>query len=381
METRSTPRWDMPELSFIDDDATSIYEALCTYLSENHSITVSDASPFALKLKAEAAIMAQIAQGITATARQNYLTYAIGDYLDSQGLLVNCTRTAATAAVCTLQFTLSAELAQAYIIPAGTEVTTADGIIFATDEALEFAIGETVGTVTATCTTTGTSGNDIAAGLLTRAVSTLAYVSDITNLDVTSGGTEEEEDDDYAERIKIALYQFAVCGPEQAYIYIALTVSSDIESVVAYRIANCPGTVFINFTMTGGELPTDTMIEAVYDACSAYDQRPIGSYVLVTPPAVISYSIVLTWYLSEDDVARATQITEAVEEAVETYRLWQQAQIGRDLNPDRLIHNIIEAGAKRCVITSPVFIALDDAELAVCDADNVSITFAGTEAE
>ena len=44
--------------------------------------------------------------------------------------------------------------------------------------------------------------------------------------------------------------------------------------------------------------------------------------------------------------------------AVDDYITWQSSKIGRDINPDMLTAMVKVAGAKRVVITSPVFRAI-----------------------
>ncbi|WP_295354629.1 hypothetical protein [uncultured Succinivibrio sp.] len=60
-------------------------------------------------------------------------------------------------------------------------------------------------------------------------------------------------------------------------------------------------------------------------------------------------------------------------------RIWQQSKIGRDINPDVLIKMVRDAGAKRCVITAPVFTTIDKDHVAQCPASNVTISYGGAE--
>ena len=89
-----------------------------------------------------------------------------------------------------------------------------------------------------------------------------------------------------------------------------------------------------------------------------------------------------TWYLSTADIDKIAQITEQVTQAAETYRLWQQSKNGRDINPDYLIQLLKAAGAKRVLITTPVFTKLEKNQVAQCSADtDVTITYGGAEDE
>ena len=129
--------------------------------------------------------------------------------------------------------------------------------------------------------------------------------------------------------------------------------------------------------MANGELPDPATIELVQKALSAEDVRPLTDNVQVAAPDTVSYDITGKWYATADDSTMLDTITEAVAAAVESYRLWQRSQPGRDINPSELIRRIMDAGAKRVELSSPVFQALTETQLAVEDA--VSMTFGGIE--
>ena len=49
--------------------------------------------------------------------------------------------------------------------------------------------------------------------------------------------------------------------------------------------------------------------------------------------------------------------------------IWQSGKLGRDIVPDELIRRVLEAGAKRCVITSPSYTVLRDGVIDYSDYD------------
>ena len=61
------------------------------------------------------------------------------------------------------------------------------------------------------------------------------------------------------------------------------------------------------------------------------------------------------------------------------YVAWQQAKIGRDINPDELIKRVRDAGAGRILHTTltPAFKTLTKAQVAQCSS--VTVTFKGLE--
>ena len=72
----------------------------------------------------------------------------------------------------------------------------------------------------------------------------------------------------------------------------------------------------------------------------------------------MSYDITMTYYLSRDSTESAAVLQENIEQAVQDYIAWENAQIGRDINPSKLNQLVVAAGAKRTVITSPTFTVL-----------------------
>ena len=63
--------------------------------------------------------------------------------------------------------------------------------------------------------------------------------------------------------------------------------------------------------------------------------------------------------------------------AINDYINWQKSEIGRDINPDVLRQKILNAGAKRVDITSPIFTIVDEDSVASLEAQ--SVTYGGLE--
>ena len=69
----------------------------------------------------------------------------------------------------------------------------------------------------------------------------------------------------------------------------------------------------------------------------------------------------------------ATSIQEKIEEAIDSFILWQKSKLGRDINPSELISRIIMAGAKRVEITSPVYTKIEATQVAILESNNSSL--------
>lgn len=118
------------------------------------------------------------------------------------------------------------------------------------------------------------------------------------------------------------------------------------------------GYVYIYALMNDGTIATDTIKEAIYDTCSKENVRPLTDCVKVMDAEIVDYDIDFTYYVSEDSQLSQVDILEAVDNAVNEYKKWQSAKLGRDINPDKLRWLLYEAGIKRVNITSPVFTSL-----------------------
>ena len=106
--------------------------------------------------------------------------------------------------------------------------------------------------------------------------------------------------------------------------------------------------------------------------------RPLTDYVKALPPNIVDYDINVEYYISKDADATATE--KAAETAIDEYVLWQKTKLGRDINPDELLYRLKSInGVKRARILSPLFVELDDRQVAI--ANNVRLVRVGSEDE
>ena len=315
---------------------------------------------------------------INYTGKQNLLSYATGNNLDNVAAMMGATRLQASAAKVTEQFTLSAEMATGTVIPRGTRVSSGDTNYFALDDDLTIPSGSLSGSGTCTCINTGKEANGYALGTITTLVDPLPYVASVSNITVSSGGSDVEADDDFRNRASDSLESFSCAGPTGAYEYWAKTANSDISAVTV--ISPTPGDVYIYPLLTDGELPGDEVLREVDSICNDKNIRPLTDHVFVKAPDTVSYDINLTYYITTENAGLANAIKNKVTEAVEEYKTWQRRKIGRDINPSKLVQMVIAAGAKRVEVSSPVFTHVKNGskednygvELAICNTTNIN---------
>lgn len=367
---------DLPDIEFADADEETVKAAVLADYTEITGRTLATGDPTRLFLLVIAELIIRLLNKMNYTGKQNLLKYATGDNLDELGAFSDTDRIPASAATTTLQITLSAVREQETIVPSGTRVTTASGIYFATDEDVAILAGNTMTTVKATCQTTGVAGNGFLPGEINNIVDPIAYVASITNTTTSAGGADQEEDDAYRERIHESPERFSTAGPTGAYEYWAKSANSAIIDVTVYSPS--AGVVEIRPLLDGGKIPGQEVLDVVDSILNKDTVRPLTDQVQVKAPEPVSYDISLTYY--SDRGASESTVKDAVTQAITGYELWQSAKIGRDINPSRLIADVMSVpGVKRIVVASPVYTELTNIQVA--QADKISATLGGSEDE
>ncbi len=368
----------LSDITFAEKDPDTITREIISLYENLSGRTLSRADP--VRLFIDAIILAIIQQRnlIDFAAKQNLLAYAQGSYLDHIGALLGVTRLPAAHAVTTIRFTLGTSFSRDVVIPSGTRVSTGDGVTFSTVYDGVIPRGTLIGEVTAKCVSAGTKGNGYIPGQVNKLVDVLAFGVRVQNISETTGGTDSETDENFRERIQIAPESFSVAGPVEAYKYFARSANADIIDVAVMGPPDTqPGEVNIYPLMTGGTLPSDEVLAEVLNVCSAENVRPDTDYVSVKRPVAVNYSVSMTYWIDEKDSVNSSYIRSNVESAVNEWVLWQKQALGRDVNPSELIRRVVNAGAKRCIVSSPEFRALRDWEVGMCT--NQSVNYGGLE--
>lgn len=372
---------NLPDVSFIDNVTLDQIQAqlVSDYISKYEDLTgetaeLTRADPVSLILYACSVQIFQAMLYVDRAGKQDLLKYSYGEFMDNLAALKGITREPAKPAVVTMRFSLQAIRPEAVGIPAGTRVSNGE-IYFETDEYAEIPSGDTYIDVTATCQTDGEEGNGIIAGEINVLTDPIPYVASVVNTESTAGGADIEDDDTLASRIYMAPSKYSVAGPEEAYRYWITQFNSSISDV--YLDSPEAGQVLIEFILEGGQLPNEAMISALGTYLTNENIRPLTDLVLIQAPATASFNVSVQYWINKSDTNQAASIQAKVNQAVEDYILWQQSKIGRDINPDMLVSKIKDAGAKRCVVTYPVYTVVPDSSIARLGSKTV--TYGGIE--
>ena len=373
------------QITFVNINTDLIQETIISLYEKITGRTLERADPIRLFILSICYIVILLLKVINYTGKQNLLRYSAGKYLDELGYLMDTERLSATAAQITIKVTLSDTFTKDTVIPKGIRVSPDGNIYFSTDEVLIIGAGKKEGTVSATCTELGTIGNGFLPGQIKLIIDPNPYVQAMENTTLSEGGSEIEEDDVYRERIHNSPEKFSVAGPDGAYEFWARSASALIEDVRV--VSPVPGDVDIYAILQGGELPQQELLDEIYTICNDKKIRPLTDHVFVKTPEVIKYDINVTYFVHIDDQYKLTEISAAVESAVNNFALWTKSKIGRDINITELHSRILAAGVKRVDIKIPQYTQIlegdntkkvvDPVQLAV--AENITITYGGIE--
>lgn len=366
----------LPDISFIDSlSLEDVQGSLLTDFVEKYQeltgkkIQLSKSDPYRIMLLGCAQLIYQGLQNVDKAGKMNFLKYAYDGYLDNMAAFKRITRNQPKHAHVPVRFTLSGKRESATGIPAGTKVTAANEVYFATTGYAEIPAGETEVTVIAECTEAGTTGNGYAIGEIDTLADPVGFIASVTNTEQSSGGAGAEDDQNLAERVYLAPSSFSTAGPDDAYKYWVKDYSPGIGDVKV--TSPSPGIVDIRFIMSDGTVPSDGTIQAVQEYVSQRGKRPLTDCVQVKKPDIAGYAIDITYYINTADSNMVAAIQEQVNTAIEEYKQWQASKVGRDINPDELVCRIKNAGAKRTVVRAPVFTATDGMSKAECTGAKV----------
>lgn len=364
-------------LKFIENNSEEIVNNLVSTFETALGETYQKSDERSLFLHQLAQVVVLINSSINDVGNQVLLRYARGQALEDIGELLGVYRLPATHATCVMQFTLSATQATKVTIPKGTRATPDGKVYFATTSDLVIKAGTLSGEVEAKATTAGSACNDFTAGSIRYIVDNVQYLGSVANVTKSAGGTDEESDDSFRERIRLVPESYSTAGCAEGYEYFAKSASANVGDVVVYSPVNDTtltdeerqagaGRVYIYVINADGSIPNenDDIIAQVAAATTAKDRRPLTDFVTVLPPEKVEYSIDFTYYIAEEDTGKSATIEKAVDEAVAEYIKWQSSKIGRDINPDKLRNLVFNAGASRIEITAPTFTTLNKTKIA-----------------
>ena len=279
---------------------------------------------------------------INAAMAQCLVQFSRAPILDYVAELVSVERLPSSHAGCVVRFTLVP--GHGNVIPGGTRVMSGDGIIFETNDDVTVAAGIEEADVLVTAQVAGVAANGIETGKINVLLDKLAFLSDVSNITVTGGGSDVESDESLRERIKLAPNQFTTAGARNSYMYHAKSTSAAIIDVSVFSqhpvsgqyytlpagtlvargadvenldaaLTITPGMVCIVPLAATGDY--SAVLNAVYNVCSPETVRPLCDTVIVAQPEPVSYSIEVNVIMNSG--GDANQLRTKIETALRDY--------------------------------------------------------------
>ncbi|THD15381.1 hypothetical protein CI793_13525 [Anoxybacillus ayderensis] len=363
-------RFNLPDINFLEKSPEDIERDILFHIEEKTGIKLSNADPRRKFIQGLVLYIVQERNNLDYALKQNLLAYAEDEFLDHKGEEVGTPRLGDKAAVTTMEFILEEGRVDVLVIPKGTRFLVGENTFFSTDETVVVPVGQHSIQVPATCLETGEVGNGYLPGEITNLVDPIPWVKEVRNITVSSGGVEVEEDDPYAERIRIAPESFSVAGPEGAYEYWAKTASQQIVDVVVLNPSD--GTVDIRVLLQDGELPSQELLDEVLAVCSDKKVRPLTDKVTVNAPEVVFYDVDVQYWILQSNASVLSTIQEKINQAFQDYLKWQKEKMGRDVDLSELIVRLKNAGAYRVTVNSPMYIKIEKHQVAKENVVNFS---------
>lgn len=338
---------------FIDATPELISAEVLATFEEGLKKSLLPAQPERLLVNVAAYRELLVRLAIQQAAERCLVNFSDGVYLDQLGALNGATRLPASSAQVTIRFSLIG--GGATLIPQGTRVTApADGQIwFATNEAATIPEAGGPGLlssvdVVATAIATGPEFNGFLAGQIRTAVDPLPDGVNVINMTESSGGGNEELDDPYRERIKLAPNQFNSAGSRGSYEFYARSADASIIDVAVLN----GGAVNVDvYPLTTTGLPSAEIIQSVDSVLSAEDVRPLTDIVRVQSPSEYAYQIDVdvTLLSSADALLLQTQLQVALDDYAEDRR----SRLGQDVIRAQIVQSLTFEGVYNVVVNQP----------------------------
>ncbi|HDR0997448.1 TPA: baseplate J/gp47 family protein [Pasteurella multocida] len=308
-------------------------------------------------------------KGINETFRQTFPQTATGLALDLCGETLGCYRLKDKPARTILRFSVKGDHAS-ILIPKGTQVTISDELYFSTlnDDVITPLINYVE--IEAECNQKGTVGNGWEVGRVKNLKSQLNTESEVTvtNIDVSSGGLTEEDDDSYRKRILAAPEAFTTCGSIAAYDYHTRAVSQAIADV---NVATPHGGLVRITVLTKDGITDNRLLSDIKSHLSAERHRPLCDTVEVQAPIKRDYQISATLKLLEG--YREDIVKTAARDRLQEYLSTKTKKLGMDVVPSAIISALRVEGVYDVNLQQPSKMVIAENQWANCTALSIEI--------
>ncbi len=280
----------LPEPSFVERDGAKILAECIAYFEEatQRPLAPSQAERLLINMIAYRELLIRVQ--VQEAAKQNLVRYARWPMIDELGQIGGVERIPAKKARTTIRFSLSEAAELDTTVPVGTRVRTKDGrVVFATLADATIASGDTHVDVLADAEVAGPAANGYSTAQVTEILNPPPSVTlAASNVTPSADGAPSEDTEQFRLRIPKAVRALSVAGPEDAYVFFALSAHPSIVDVAVLNSA--PRTAEI-VVLTDAGVPSSDILELVEAACSSKRVRPITDIVVATAAEAVEYAL------------------------------------------------------------------------------------------
>ena len=303
--------------------------------------------------------------------RRNFLKWMEDEDLENWAANFGYKTPDAQPAMVDLKFYVNDTLEFDVEIPAGTRATSGDNVFFATTSKAVLPAGGSNVTVNAVCSTVGEEGNDYMPGQINIIADPTPYISGVSNLSRSSGGTERASGEELMQDILQWMSTYSTAGPAGAYEYWVMAYDDEILDASAVSMGDDSATENIYLLLAGGKLPDAAYLKKVGEYLDGLEVFPDTDKVNLYAPDTVEYDLKLTYYIDKSRRDNESELKEMIEDAIDTYIAYQGSKIGRSIDTSALVEYIRTAGAKRAEIITPSYQYISTSQGAVCRNKNV----------
>jgi phage-related baseplate assembly protein len=352
METALDRLRNLPAPEFAPRDTASIKADLVARFEgiTGRPLYPAQVESFMIDLMAYA--LANVGAAQQAGLIQNRALWAEGSHLDQLGVNVGTYRLEAQHARCEVSFALSEARATAVVVPLGTRVAAGGSLIFATTAELVVPAGDIAGVVDAEALSPGAAHNGLQLGQVQDILDPVAYVSSVTNTQISAGGSGVESDARLRGRIFGAFERITRGGSRRGYTELVMAAHPDIVDVAVIRPEPCYIQIFP--LMVSGVAP-DAIDEIILAYLDPETRIPMGDFVSLHKVAGHVFDVTMTLKVTPGYAASAQDQAEALISA--QFDVWGQ-NLGAQIAPTALVE-AVRAIPGVVGVTGPAFAFTD----------------------
>mgnify|MGYP000053642115 CR=1 FL=1 len=263
------------------EELNAIYERMRAIFAEEAGFVPNDGCDAMVRLYALASEVQSLLAQADWVLDQSFPQTAVGQYLDYHAETRALTRLPAAKAAGVLRFSAPSAAVTDYEIEQGNVAMTSGGVRFETMEKATLAKGETYVDVPASAVEAGASGNAIAGAIHLMSVYPVG-ITQCTNPEAFSGGSDEESDEKLRERV-LASYKRLPNGANAAFYELRALSHKGVDAAVVIPRMNGIGTVGVVIAAPEGE-PSQALLQQVQADLDAV--REIAVDVTVLAPEI-----------------------------------------------------------------------------------------------